>query len=139
MDVEVRRRIQAGANAWRNVEGVMVDRKISRKLKGKVLYSCVVPDSTYGLETLDLYELHQHKLQVCENNWIRNIARVRRGKRRRMKDLREEVGTKACIVGKIVKSRMKWAGHMVRMKDGKQPKRAETKSKKVPENEEDHS
>ena len=28
-----------------------------------------------------------------------------------MKDLREEVGTKACIVGKIVKSRMKWAGH----------------------------
>ena len=30
-----------------------------------------------------------------------------------MKDLREEVGCKACIVGKIVKSRMKWAGHMV--------------------------
>ena len=27
-----------------------------------------------------------------------------------MKDLREEVGTKACIVGKIVKSRRKWAG-----------------------------
>ena len=26
-----------------------------------------------------------------------------------MKDLREEVGTEACIVGKIVKSRMKWA------------------------------
>ena len=37
VDVEVRRRIQAGANAWRNVEGVMVDRMISRKLKGKVL------------------------------------------------------------------------------------------------------
>ena len=36
-----------------------------------------------------------------------------------MKDLREEVGTKACIVRKIVKSRMKWVGlgHMVRMKD----------------------
>ena len=29
-----------------------------------------------------------------------------------MKDLREEVVTKSCIVGKIVKSRMKWAGHM---------------------------
>ena len=44
-----------------------------------------------------------------------------------MKDLREEVGTKACIVGKIVKSRMKWAGHMVRKKDDKLLKRAETK------------
>ena len=43
VDVEVRRRIQAGANAWRNLEGVMVDRNISRKLKGKVLDYCVVP------------------------------------------------------------------------------------------------
>ena len=125
--VEVRRRIQAGANAWRNVEGVMVDRKISRKLKGKVLDSCVVPASTYGLETLALSELHQHKPQVCENNWIRKIAGVRRVERRRMKDLREEVGTKACIVGRIDKSRMKWAGHMVRMKEDKLQKRAETK------------
>ena len=83
MDVEVRRRIQAGANAWRNVEGVMVDRNISKKLKGKVLDSCVVPASIYGLETLALSELHQHKLQVCENNLIR--------------------------------SRVKWAGHMVRI------------------------
>ena len=95
MDVEVRRIIQAGASAWRNVEGVMVDRKTSRKLKGKVLDSYVVPASTYGLDTLALSELHQHKLQVCENNWIRRIAGVERVERRRMKDLREEVGTKA--------------------------------------------
>ena len=51
--------------------------------------------SWYGLETLALSELHQ--LQVCENNWIRKIAGVRRVERRRMKDLREEVGTKAQV------------------------------------------
>ena len=101
----------------------MMDRKISRKLKRKVLDSYVVPGSKYGLETLALSELHQHKLQVCENSWIRRIAGVRRVERQRMKDLREE---KACIVGKIVKSRMKWAEHMVRMKDEKFPKRSET-------------
>ena len=61
VDVEVRRRVQAGANAWRNV----VDRKISRKLKGKVLDSCVVPASTYGLETLALSELHQYLKGHC--------------------------------------------------------------------------
>ena len=44
-----------------------------------------------------------------------------------MKDVREEVGTNACEVGKIVKNRMKWAGHMVRMKDEILPKRCETK------------
>ena len=80
----------------------MMNRKISRKLKGNVLDSCKVPASTYGLETLALSELDQHKLQVCENNWIRRIARVRRVERRRMKDMRGEVGTKGCIVGKIV-------------------------------------
>ena len=101
--------------------------------------SCVVPASTYGLETLALSEMHQHKLQVCENNWIRKIAGVRRVGRRRMKDLREEVGTKACIVGKIVKSRMKWAGHMVRMKEDKLPKQVETKKQDVSLNGEDHS
>ena len=89
-------------------------------MEKKVLDSCVVPASTYGLETLALSELHQHKLHVCENNWIRKIAGVRRVERRRMKAL-EEVGTKACIVGKIVKSRMKWAGYMVRMNDDKLP------------------
>ena len=46
----------------------------------------------------------------------------------RMKDLREEVGTKACIGGKIVRTRMKWARHIVRMKDERlPPKRSETK------------
>ena len=40
VEVEVRRRIHAGANAWRNVGGIMMDRKISRKLKGEVLDSC---------------------------------------------------------------------------------------------------
>ena len=44
-----------------------------------------------------------------------------------MKDLREEVGTKARIVGKIVKSKTKWAGHMVRMKDEILSKISETK------------
>ena len=34
---EVRRREQAGANAWRAVEGVMADRRFSKRLKGKVV------------------------------------------------------------------------------------------------------
>ena len=62
VEVGVRRRIQAGANAWRNVEGVMMDRNVSRKLKGGVLDSCTVPASIYGLDTLALSELRQHKL-----------------------------------------------------------------------------
>ena len=57
-----------------------------------------------------------------------------------MKDLREEVGTKACIVGKIDRCRMKWAGHVVRMKymiNYRKDRRQ--RSKNVAENEEDDS
>ena len=51
---EVRRRVQAGANAWRSVEGVMADRRISNRLKGKVMSTCVTPACLYGTETLAL-------------------------------------------------------------------------------------
>ena len=112
LETEVRRRVQAGANAWRQVEGVMSDRHISKKLKGKVLGACVTPAMLYGLETLPVSEKHQHRLQVCENNWVRRIAGVKRVDRRRMDELREEVGIQKCLMGRLGKSRMKWAGHV---------------------------
>ena len=58
-------------------------------------------------------------IQVSENNLIRRLARVKRVKRRRMKYLREEIRTGVCIVGKIIKSRMKEAGNMFRIKEDK--------------------
>ena len=123
-ETEVRRRVQAGTNAWRQVEGVMSDRHISNKLKGKLLGACVTPAMLYGLETLPVSEKHQHRLQVCENNWVRRIARVKRIDRRRMDELREEVGIQKCLMGRLVKSRLKWAGHVERMKEYRLPRMA---------------
>ena len=34
----------------------------------------------------------QERLQVCENNWVRRIVGVKRIDKRRMEELREEVG-----------------------------------------------
>ena len=85
---EVRRRVQAGANAWRAVEALMTDRRISQRLKGKVMSTCVTRACLYGTETLALTELQQQRLQVCENNWVHNIARVTRADMRRMVELK---------------------------------------------------
>ena len=41
--------------------------------------------------------------------------------RRRMDELREEVGIQKCLMGRLVKSRMKWAGHVERMKEDRLP------------------
>ena len=120
---EVRRRVQAGANAWRSVEGVMADRRISNRLKGKVMSTCVTPACLYGTETLALTELQQQRLQVCENNWVRKIARVTRADRRRMVELREETGVQRSLTERLVRSRLQWAGHVERMADDRLPKR----------------
>ena len=58
--------ITAGANAWINVEGVIGDRRMSRKRKGNVLSSCVTPAYTNALETMALTEKQQEKIPVCE-------------------------------------------------------------------------
>ena len=52
----------------------MADRHISKKLKGKVLETCVIPACIYGLETVALSSAQQQRLQVCENNWMRRIV-----------------------------------------------------------------
>ena len=86
---EVSRRAQARANAWRAVEGVTVARRISKRLKGKVMSTCVTLACLHGTETMALTELQQQRQQVCDN-WVRKIARVMRADRRRMVELREE-------------------------------------------------
>ena len=121
---EVRRRVQAGANAWRAVEGVMAHQRISKRLKGKVMSTCVTPACLCGTETLALTELQQHRLQVCENNWVRKIASLTRADRRRMVELREESGVQRSLTERLVRSRVQWAGHVERMADERLPKRA---------------
>ena len=66
-----------------------------------------------------LHELQQQRLQVCENNWVRKIARVRRADRRRMVELREEMGVQRSLTERLplVRSRLQWAGHVERMAD----------------------
>ena len=75
-------------------------------------------------ETLALTELQQQRLQVCENNWVRKIARVTRADRRRMVELREETGVQRSLTERLVRSRLQWAGHVGRMADDRLPKRA---------------
>ncbi|KAK3572535.1 hypothetical protein QTP86_034562 [Hemibagrus guttatus] len=58
---EVKKRVQAGWNGWRKVSGVLCDRKISVRIKGKVYRTVVRPAMLYGLETVSL-----RKRQVAE-------------------------------------------------------------------------
>ena len=72
----------------------MGDRHVSRKLKGKVLNSCITPAYLHSLETMAINKKQQERLQACKNNWVRRIVGVKRINERRMEELREEVGVR---------------------------------------------
>ncbi|KAK3514669.1 hypothetical protein QTP70_021575, partial [Hemibagrus guttatus] len=63
---EVKKRVQAGWNGWRKVSGVLCDRKISARIKGKVYRTVVRPAMLYGLETVSLRKRQESELEVAE-------------------------------------------------------------------------
>ena len=48
---EVKKRVQAGWNGWRRMSGVICDRRVPARVKGKVYKVAVRPAMLYGLET----------------------------------------------------------------------------------------
>ena len=114
----VRRRAQAGANAWRAVEVVMTDRRIFKRLK--VMSTLCAPACLYKKGTLAMNELQQQKLQVYGNNWVRKIARLTR----RATELREE--------GRMTRLRpmLRWEACKERCEEGRRGGRLEEEEKR---------
>ncbi|KAK3534263.1 hypothetical protein QTP86_008521 [Hemibagrus guttatus] len=63
---EVKKRVQAGWNGWRKVSGVLCERKISARIKGKVYRTVVRAAMLYGLETVSLRKRQESELEVAE-------------------------------------------------------------------------
>ena len=65
-----------------------------------MIRSCITFAFLYDLETMAITEKLQERLQVCENNWVRRMAGVKRIDKRRMEGLREEVGERQSLTRK---------------------------------------
>ncbi|KAK3542334.1 hypothetical protein QTP86_025769, partial [Hemibagrus guttatus] len=63
---EVKKRVQAGWNGWRKAWGVLCERKISARIKGKVYRTVVRVAMLYGLETVSLRKRQESELEVAE-------------------------------------------------------------------------
>ena len=51
LDAEMMHRIQSGWKNWKRVSGILCDRRISLRVKGKVYKTVVRPAMMYGAET----------------------------------------------------------------------------------------
>ena len=68
---EVKKRAQAGWNGWRKVSGVMCDRRVLTKMKGKVYKIVVRPAMLFGLKTVPLRKRQEAELEVAEMKMLR--------------------------------------------------------------------
>ena len=113
---EVRRRIQAGWMSWRKVSGVLCDRKLSAKVKGKIYKSVVRPAMLYGMETVAVTERQMGKMEVAELKMVRWALGVTRKDKIRNEYVR---GTaKIAKLGEKLRNvRLRWYGHVKRREE----------------------
>ena len=85
---EVRRRIQAGWMSWRKVSGVLCNKKLSAKVKGKMYKSVVRPTILYEMEMMAVTERQMGKMEVAELKTVRWALGVTRKDKIRNKYVR---------------------------------------------------
>ncbi|KAK2922282.1 hypothetical protein Q8A73_001767 [Channa argus] len=85
---EVKRRVQAGWNRWIKVSGVLCDKRVSARMKGKMFKMVVRPEMLFGLETVALKKRQEAELEVAELKMLRFSLGVTRMDRIRNEDIR---------------------------------------------------
>lgn len=122
IDEEVEKRIQAGWRNWKRLSGVLCDKRLSARRKGKVFKVAVRPAMTYGAETWSIKKTQEKKLNVAEMKMLRWACGHTRLDRIENREIRERVKVTE-IHKKIQEKRLRWYGHVLRREENHVTKR----------------
>jgi hypothetical protein len=94
-----------------------------KKLKIKIYKTVILQVVLYGCETLSLISREEHRLRVFENRVLRRIFGPKREEdgswRKLHNDELHNLYSSPNIFGVIKSRRMRWAGHVARMWEGR--------------------
>ena len=113
VDAEINKRTQSGWKNWKKVSGVLCDKKIPERVKGKVYKVVVQPAMLYATETLPLASRHVRKLETTEMKMCRWTCGHTRKDHVRNDDIRKRLEVENISV-LCKKSRLRWFGHVKR-------------------------
>ena len=122
-EADVENRIKAAWAKWKEVSGVVCDRKMPRKVKVKIYCTVIRPVLMYGSETWALRRKEESKLERTEMRMLRWILGVSLLERLQNDEIRRIAGV-AKVTELIRVSRLRWYGHVLRMDDEENVKKA---------------
>jgi len=106
LEMEKIHRIQVGWLKWRRTYGVLCDKKVPLKLKGKFYRTTVRPALLYGTECWAVKSQHENQVSVAEMRMLRWMSDKTRHDRTMNDTIRERVGV-APIVEKFVENMLR--------------------------------
>ena len=110
---EIKRRVQARWNEWKKVSGVICDRRLSARVKGKVYSSVVRTAMMYGLETVAITKKQVEEMEVAEMKMLRFAMGVTRKDMKRNEYIKSTVKVERLGI-KMREGRMRWYRHVMR-------------------------
>ena len=107
IDSEVKSRIQSGWCRWKEAAGVLCDKRMPLRLKGKMYRSVVRPALLYGAECWAVSKKQERQLKVAEMRMLRWSLGVTRKDRMENEYVRGAFGV--CGVEENLRvSRLRW-------------------------------
>jgi hypothetical protein len=121
---EINSRLNSGNACCRSVQSLLSSHLLSRNLKVKIYKTLILPVVLYGCETWSLTLREEHRLRLFENRMLRGIFGPKRDEvtgewgKLHSGDLHNLYSSRD-IVRQIKSRRMRWAGHVARMGEGR--------------------
>ncbi|XP_063593046.1 uncharacterized protein LOC134770107 [Penaeus indicus] len=112
----MRARVAAAWNKWRELSGVISDRKMPRKLKVKLYNTIIRSVFLYGAEVWTMGKEEERILEVTEIRMLRRIKGGTLRERERSTDIRRELGV-SDINEKVKEIRMRWCTNVKRREE----------------------
>jgi len=121
---EIKSRLKSGNSCYYSVQNLLSFRLLSKNLKIKIYRTIIMPVVLYGCETWSLTLREERRMRVFENRVLRRVFGSKRdevtGEWRKLhnEELRDLYSLPNIV--RVVKSRrMKWVGHVARMREGR--------------------
>ncbi|KAE8718525.1 Zinc finger family protein, putative isoform 1 [Hibiscus syriacus] len=115
VDDDVTHRIKAGWIKWRAAIGVLCDKKVPQKLKGKFYRMSIRPALLYGSECWEIKKDHVRRMKAAEMRMLRWAYGRTLWDMTPNSTIRMSLGM-VSVSEKLMEGRLRWFGHVLRRK-----------------------